>query len=176
MNITILNGTSRINNQSQHAAQAVATAVEAADKNVTVTRTNVGEHLAEPVTVPPWGEGGADSKPTSWKQLVAATDRFVFVLPEYNHSFPGEWKLLMDSLFKEYAGKVVYIVAVGGGQFAGARVMEHVLPVLVNFQFVIANDRLHISHASKTFASDGSLADPETQKRVTTFASAVVSA
>lgn len=171
MHITVVTGTARIDNVSQRVAQAVATAIR--DHDVQVTEVAVGDLLEGTATVPPWGAGGADSVPTKWKEVVATTDRFVFVLPEYNHSFPGEWKLLMDSLFAEYKGKGAYVVAVGGGQFAGARVMEHVMPVLVNFQFAVANDRLHIAHASRTFPEDGSISDAPTAERVTAFAQSV---
>ncbi|HMA78476.1 MAG TPA: NAD(P)H-dependent oxidoreductase [Candidatus Paceibacterota bacterium] len=174
MHITILNGTARHDNMSQYVTQAVTNAFSA--HPVTVTATSVAEHVTAPVTVPPWGEGGADTVPTAWKELVTATDTFVFVLPEYNHSYPGEWKLLMDSLFKDYAGKRAYVVAVGGGQFAGARVLEHVLPVLVNFQFRIGNERLHIAHASTTVSRDGQVTDSATRERLEQFATAVAAA
>lgn len=172
MHITILTGTSRIDNMSQHVAAALAAAFQTRTSNLTLT--SVGEHLTAPVTVPPWGAGGADEHPTKWKELVAKTDAFVFVLPEYNHSYPGEWKLLMDTLFPEYKGKRAYVVGVGGGQFAGARVMEHVLPVLVNFQFQIGNERLHIASASKTVSTDGSIIDQATHERVEVFVDAVI--
>jgi NAD(P)H-dependent FMN reductase len=172
MHITILNGTARADNMSQYVTRAVATALRAHTEHV--TETSVAEHVTAAVTVPPWGEGGADSVPTAWKELVATTDVFVFVLPEYNHSYPGEWKLLMDTLFAEYKGKRAYVVAVGGGQFAGARVMEHVLPVLVNFQLSIANERLHIAHASKTISRTGEVTDPDTRERLATWAATLV--
>lgn len=171
MHVTVLNGTARVDNMSQHVAQAVATALTA--HTDTVTLTSVDAHIERAVTVPPWGAGGADTHPTAWKELVAKTDAFVFVLPEYNHSYPGEWKLLMDTLFAEYKGKQAYVVGVGGGQFAGARVVEHVLPVLVNYQFRLGNERLHIASASQTVAIDGTITDPATAERLTAFAAAI---
>jgi NAD(P)H-dependent FMN reductase len=171
MHISVVIGTARIANRSIHAANAVAAALST--HPVTVDIVPVAKHVTTAVTTPPWGEGGADTHPTAWKDIVANTDAFVFVLPEYNHSYPGEWKLLMDSLYPEYKDKQAYVVAVGGGQFAGARVMEHVLPVLVNFQFRIGNARLHVANASASFAEDGSVADPKLAERIATFATAI---
>ena len=172
--ITIVTGTARQDNHSQQVAQALyAAGIEHA---VDTTLTSVGEHIEKAETIPPWGSGGADTVPTTWKQLVQATDTFVFVLPEYNHSYPGEWKILMDSLYGEYTGKKVYIAAVGGGQFAGARVMEHVLPVLVNFKFVIGNERLHVTASAENFAADGSVTDEALANRIAKFMQAVAAA
>ncbi|MAZ30033.1 hypothetical protein CL655_01990 [bacterium] len=171
MHISVVLGTARVSNQSEHVAQAIVTALKAHTNAVSLVP--VVEHVSSAVTVPPWGEGGADTVPTEWKAIVEKTDAFVFVLPEYNHSFPGEWKLLMDSLFGEYKGKRAYVAAVGGGQFAGARVMEHVMPVLVNFQFSVGNDRLHIANASKVFDRKGTLTDDATRDRIEKFASAI---
>ena len=36
-----------------------------------------------------------------WSRTVAAFDTFIFVTPEYNHSFPGALKTAVDSLFRE---------------------------------------------------------------------------
>jgi len=170
--LTIVTGTARQDNHSQQVAQALYGTASGCD--VTATLTSVKDHIQKAETIPPWGSGGADTVPTTWKQLVADTDTFIFVLPEYNHSYPGEWKILMDSLYAEYAGKKVYIAAVGGGQFAGARVMEHVLPVLVNFKFVIGNERLHVTADAGNFAADGSITDQALANRITTFVQAVV--
>jgi NAD(P)H-dependent FMN reductase len=172
MHITVLNGTGRVGNQSQHVAVAIAEALKQHADSVTLT--DVATHLRQPVTVPPWGEGGADSVPTEWQTLVQTTNAFVFVLPEYNHSYPGEWKLLMDSLYKEYIGKRAYVVAVSSGQLAGARVMEHVMPVLVNFQFRIGAARLHIANVNTAFSPEGILTDDATRERLDTFVAAII--
>ena len=167
MHITVLTGTARADNASQRVTRALADALTA--HTDAVTTVAVGDVLTTAATLPPWGEGGADTNPTKWKEIVATTDRFVFVLPEYNHSYPGEWKLLMDSLFDEYKGKTAYVAAVSNGQFGGTRVMEHVLPVLVNFQFIVGNKRLHIAHVSDTVPEDGPL-ETVTKERLEAFA------
>lgn len=171
--ITVVQGTARVDNMTQHVTNAITAELKVHNPSNTVVQTTVADHVKSAITVPPWGAGGADSEPTAWKQLVADTDTFIFVLPEYNHSFPGEWKILMDSLFVEYAGKKAYIAAVGGGQFAGARVMEHVLPVLINFKFVVGDSRLHVGFVAKSFDKQGTVVDMELADRIKKFAAAV---
>lgn len=172
MHITVVQGTARTNNHSQRVAAAIVAALQQSD--ATVVQTSVAEHVTKAVTVPAWGEGGADTQPTAWKALVEQTDRFVFVIPEYNHSFPGEWKLLMDTLFPEYRGKVAFVATVSDGQFAGVRVMEHVLPVLANFKFTLGAARLHIGQVDKRITDDGTVTDATTQERLKKFAETVV--
>ncbi len=172
MQYTVVLGTARINNVSQKVASTIYESLQS--KSAAVELARVADCLQYGATVPPWGVGGADNTPSIWKEIVEKTDAFIFVLPEYNHSFPGEWKLLMDSLYTEYAGKTAYVVGVGGGQFAGARVMEHVMPVLVNFQFTVSPNRLHVGHVSKIFNESGEVIDEEFNKRLESFVEKVI--
>ena len=55
-------------------------------------------------------------------------DAIVIVVPEYNHSFPGLLKHVLDSCLKEYIHKAVGVVGVSAGPFGGARVIQHLLP------------------------------------------------
>lgn len=170
MHVTIVNGTARTDSKSQHVARALYEALTTVGR--TVELISVADHVSVAATIPPWGEGGADTHPTAWQRTVEATDVFIFVLPEYNHGYPGEWKLLMDRLYSEYAGKQAYVAAVGGGAFAGARVMEHVLPVLVNFKFTVGAARLHIN-AATALDESGTIVDPHVRERMTAFVEAV---
>lgn len=44
---------------------------------------------------------------------MAATDGFVFVLPVYNHSYPGGFKIMLDHIYHELRDKPVYIIGYG---------------------------------------------------------------
>lgn len=172
MNVTIVLGTARNGRKSEVVAQKLQTLISAAGAEVTLV--DVKDHMSAAVTVPPWGEGGANDTPTEWKTIAEATDAFVFVLPEYNHSFPGEWKLLVDSLYKEYAGKKAYVAAVSNGSFAGARVMEHVMAVLLELKIQVGSARLHVGNVGDLLDEDGSFTDEKTAERFEQFAKTVV--
>jgi NAD(P)H-dependent FMN reductase len=52
--------------------------------------------------------------PCSASARVDAADAFVFVTPEYNHSFPASVKAFIDQHVEQWAGKVVGFVSYGG--------------------------------------------------------------
>src|SRR5687767_14270132 len=50
-----------------------------------------------------------------WAARVDVADAFVFVTPEYNHSFPGTLKNAIDYLHHEWQYKPAGLVSYGGG-------------------------------------------------------------
>ena len=82
----------------------------------------------------------------AWSATVAAADAFVFVTPEYNHSFPATLKNAVDYLHQEWRHKALGFVSYGGiaggirsvqafKQVASA-LMMYVTNNLVNITFV----------------------------------------
>ena len=71
-----------------------------------------------------------------WRELMAKADGLVIVTPEYNHGYPGELKILLDSLRAEYEHKPVGICGVSGGRAGGARAIEQVRGVVIALQMV----------------------------------------
>jgi NAD(P)H-dependent FMN reductase len=59
----------------------------------------------------------------TWSQTVSSLDGFVFVTPEYNHSFPGALKNAIDYLFTEWNDKAAGFVSYGIN--GGVRATEH---------------------------------------------------
>ncbi|MGY1741503.1 MULTISPECIES: NADPH-dependent FMN reductase [unclassified Blastococcus] len=64
-----------------------------------------------------------------WSTTVARGDAFVFVTPEYNHSFPASLKNALDHLHGEWADKAAGLVSYGGVS-AGLRAATALEPVL----------------------------------------------
>ncbi|MCF7548295.1 NADPH-dependent FMN reductase [Pseudonocardia sp. WMMC193] len=64
----------------------------------------------------------------AWAAAVDRCDAFVFVVPEYNHSFPAALKNAIDYLFAEWNDKAAGLV--GYGVQAGVRGIEALRPVL----------------------------------------------
>lgn len=139
-----------------------------------VTSVDVRDHISEAATIPPWGTGGTEEAPTEWQRIANDADIFVFILPEYNHGYPGEWKLLVDSLGSGvYEGKDVYIVGVSSGTFSGVRVADHVKPVLVELKMMPYKTALYIGNVEETFTEDGEPTDEAVRERATKFVDAV---
>lgn len=169
MQITIVLGTARADNRSKRVAQAVFEAFEAHEK-ADARYVDVKDHVTEIATMPVWGADGLNEPLTKWKEIAEETDGFVFVIPEYNRGYPGEWKLLVDSIMKPYKGKPVALVGVSTGIFGGARMMDHVKPVLVELGFIVGKTALHFTKVKEQFDEDGNIATDEQKERVDTFA------
>jgi NAD(P)H-dependent FMN reductase len=65
----------------------------------------------------------------AWSATVDRADAFVFVMPEYNHSFNGALKNAIDYLFHEWHHKPVGTVSYGGVA-GGIRAVQQLKPVL----------------------------------------------
>ena len=56
-----------------------------------------------------------------WAEKIIRADGVIVVSPEYNHTYPGELKIFLDMLYKEYARKPVALCGVSSGQWGGTR-------------------------------------------------------
>ena len=64
-----------------------------------------------------------------WSEQVDRADAFVFVHPEYNHSYNAALKNAIDYLHHEWGHKPVGFVSYGGVA-AGTRALQHLKPVV----------------------------------------------
>jgi NAD(P)H-dependent FMN reductase len=70
-----------------------------------------------------------------WSATVDRADAYVFVFPEYNHSFPASLKNALDYLSAEWADKPAGLVTYGGVS-AGLRAAAALKPVLAALRVV----------------------------------------
>ena len=83
----------------------------------------------------------------AWSERVAAAEAFVFVTPEYNHSYSPVLKNAVDFLFQEWAGKPVGFVSYGG-LAGGARAVAAYEPVLSTVGLVKVPANVEIASVS----------------------------
>lgn len=165
--ISVVLGTARPQNQSRKVARYLEQLLTDRD-GVQVTFVDVAEHVTVPYTSRvPKGEG---YKAGSWGAIAERTDAFIFVLPEYNRSYPGEWKLLMDMLYKEsYIYKVAGLVGISTGIFGGVRVTEHASQSLISRGMYILKDMLYITNVEETFVHEGEPLLEKTKEEIQVF-------
>jgi len=94
-----------------------------------------------------------------WKDKADRADGFILVFPEYNRSYPGELKIFLDSLTKEYAKKPVALCGVSSGLIGGARAVELIKPVLIDLKMVIVPRSIYFPNIGRAFNEDGSVVD-----------------
>jgi NAD(P)H-dependent FMN reductase len=78
-----------------------------------------------------------------WSARVAAADAFVFVMPEYNHSFSAPLKNAIDYLNREWAYKPVAFVSYGGVS-GGLRAVQAIKPVVAALRMTPVVDAVTI--------------------------------
>jgi NAD(P)H-dependent FMN reductase len=64
----------------------------------------------------------------AWAKIIGEADGFIFVTPEYNHSFPAALKNAIDFLAHEWANKPVAFVSYGAD--GGVRAVEQLRSVV----------------------------------------------
>ena len=162
INIPVILGTTRKGRMSAHAARFVAH--ELGKREDVVTELIDISEL--PLPVDDAGEGVKDSR---FSAAMTAADAIVIVAPEYNHSFPGLLKHVLDSCLKEYIHKAAGVVAVSAGTFGGTRVVEHFLPVLRELGLVPIFWDVNFGNVSAVFDERGRLLDQAFVRRTDKF-------
>jgi len=101
-----------------------------------------------------------------WSDIAYSADAFVIVTPEYNHGYPGVLKNALDWLYYEFDHKPVGLVGVSDGTVAGARVIEHLRPIIENFSMFAVRETVMFAKAQEAFDSGGKLVDSSYDKKI----------
>jgi NAD(P)H-dependent FMN reductase len=104
-----------------------------------------------------------------WRDTIIKADGLVIVTPEYNHSYPGVLKAVLDLLLKEYIHKAVAFVGVSAGPWGGTRVIEAMVPMVRELGLAVSFSDLNFPKVHNTFDADGKLLNPLYEKLVKDF-------
>jgi NAD(P)H-dependent FMN reductase len=91
-----------------------------------------------------------------WSALVAASDAFIFVTPEYNYGFNAALKNAIDYLHNEWVDKAAGIVSYGGVA-AGTRATQMLKQVLTALRIMPVTDSVNIPFVRNFLDEDGRL-------------------
>ena len=95
-------------------------------------------------------------------RLLFSADGFILVAPEYNHGYPGELKIFLDSFYDEFNRKPCGIIGISNGGIGGARMVEQLRLVAIALQMVPLNAVIHFSNSPKLFNAEGGFLDEQT--------------
>ena len=106
----------------------------------------------------------SDSMVKFEKEFLIPSQKFIVIVPEYNGSYPGVLKSLIDlSLIKDcWYGKKVLLTGVATGKGGNIRGMEHLTGSLNYLQVFVHPNRLPISSVHELMGEDGNIVDAKT--------------
>lgn len=98
------------------------------------------------------------------KEVLEATQKFIFIVPEYNGSFPGVLKSLLDNtdIKKVWWGKKAMLTGVSTGRAGNLRGMDHLTGVLHYLKVHVFYNKLPISVVNKLLTVDHNIEDEST--------------
>ncbi|MBI3420636.1 MAG: NAD(P)H-dependent oxidoreductase [Candidatus Sungbacteria bacterium] len=100
-----------------------------------------------------------------YREMVAAVDGLIIVTPEYNHSYPGELKMMLDMAYEEYEHKPVALCGAGGGM-GGVRAVEQLRSVIIELKAMPILEAVYFSNIGDLFDAEGKITNPAYHERV----------
>ncbi len=157
--IPILLGTTRPGRRSENVSKLVLDVA----KNI----EDIEVELVDPLDFKfPFDGNDDENKDPRYTKLTEEADGFFVVTPEYNHSFPGTLKRMLDSELKNYIHKPVAFCGVSDGYFGGARAIEALVTTVRELGLVVTFTDVHFPKVIDTFDKDGKLLDEKYIERI----------
>lgn len=103
-------------------------------------------------------------------EFLKPASKFIIIMPEYNGSYPGILKLLIDNtdIAKVWWHKKVLLTGVSTGRAGNLRGMEHLTGSLLHMKMLVHPNRLPISVVDKLLDSDDHFSDAGTISAIQT--------
>jgi len=160
--ITIISGTNRPNSATLKLAKYYQSQLSAKGQDC---------HLLSLTDLPAgliasdlYGKRSDEFKPI--QELISATSKFLFVIPEYNGSFPGVLKTFIDACdFPDsFYEKKAALVGLSSGRYGNIRGVEHFTGVCGYMHIHLLPLRIYIPFVRQELNDEGNLCQPETVK------------
>lgn len=100
------------------------------------------------------------------QQLVTQSDKFIFIIPEYNGSFPGVLKVFIDACaFPEsFYDKKACLVGISSGKYGNIRGIDHFNGVCGYLHLNVMPLRLHIANIKSELDENNAFYKEDTVK------------
>lgn len=150
LTIAVLAGTTREQRKSIHAAKLVAE-VGASFEGIEIIFVDPNDfHFA--------GDGNdPEGKNPKYTAITERADAFFIVTPEYNHSFPGTLKRMLDSELENYIHKPVAFAGASSGQWGGVRAIESLVTAVREMGLVATFIDMQFPNVQELFDENGLL-------------------
>lgn len=160
MYIPIILGTAREGRRSEAAARFVLAAL--------AQRAGVETELLDvrDYRLPASDDSEESEIARRFAEKATRADGFVLVVPEYNHGYPGELKMMLDMLFDQYSRKPFAICGTSAGAMGGVRMVEQLRLVLIEFHAIPIGRAVYFGNIKTLFDASGGITDPSYEKKV----------
>jgi len=100
------------------------------------------------------------------QQIVTQTDKFLFIIPEYNGSFPGVLKVFIDacSFPDSFYDKKAALTGLSSGKYGNIRGIDHFTGVCHYMHLQVMPLKIHIGSINKELDADNNLFQKDTLK------------
>lgn len=143
---TIISSTNRLNSHSEKVARAYQSFLK--EKNVnsslfTLENLDLSHRSDEYITIE--------------NELLIPAQKFIFIIPEYNGSYPGVLKTMIDisDIYNVWAWKKALLVGVSTGRAGNLRGMDHLTGSLQYLNMYVHPNKLPISTIDKVMTAEG---------------------
>lgn len=143
---TIISSTNRTNSHSEKVARAYQSFLK--EKNVnsslfTLENLDLSHRSDEYITIE--------------NELLIPAQKFIFIIPEYNGSYPGVLKTMIDisDIYNVWAWKKALLVGVSTGRAGNLRGMDHLTGSLQYLNMYVHPNKLPISTIDKVMTAEG---------------------
>jgi len=98
------------------------------------------------------------------QEIISNTDKFLFIIPEYNGSFPGVLKVFIDacSFPESFYEKKAALVGISSGKYGNIRGIDHFTGVCHYMHLNVMSLKIHIGSINKEFDADNNLFQKDT--------------
>jgi len=102
-------------------------------------------------------------------KLLIPAEKFIIIMPEYNGSYPGILKLMIDNtdVASVWWHKKVLLTGVSTGRAGNLRGMEHLTGSLLHMKMLVHPNRLPISIVDKLMNKENRFTDLPTLQSIT---------
>ena len=152
LTIAVIAGTTRTQRRSPKAAQYIA--------EFGRQLPNVEIMYVDPTDFTFNGDGNdPEGKDVRYTEITARADAFFIVTPEYNHSFPGSLKRMLDSELANYNHKPVALAGVSDGNWGGVRAVEQLCGAIRELGLVVMSWDMYFPYIQNIFDENGVMND-----------------
>ncbi|MDB5142324.1 MAG: NAD(P)H-dependent oxidoreductase [Mucilaginibacter sp.] len=158
--ITIISSTNRPGSSTLKLAQYYQNKLH--EKGIEAGLLSLAELPPNIIQTDLYGQRSAEFMPI--QDIVTKTQKFLFIIPEYNGSFPGVLKVFIDacSFPESFYEKKAALVGVSSGKYGNIRGVDHFTGICNYVHLHVMPLKIHIASIHKELDENGNLFKEDT--------------